>query len=176
MACEASGKPPPDVAWIKNGVLESSGKKATFLKFDNINRRDAGQYTCRANNSVEFTSIDTSIVVQCKYILTVVFYFWIYPIYSANPVIGVSYPELKNLFKGDRKQNSTSNLFRLCIQWSQLLAGAIEFTWNHCSFMLLRRMRHFLPSHCFSWTVFNSENGLKSFPNHCDNPKFAPFD
>ena len=39
MACEASGKPPPDVAWIKNGVLESSGKKATFLKFDNINRR-----------------------------------------------------------------------------------------------------------------------------------------
>ena len=75
MACEASGKPPPDVAWIKNGVLESSGKKATFLKFDNINRTDAGQYTCRANNSVEFTSIDTSIVVQCKYILTVVFYF-----------------------------------------------------------------------------------------------------
>ena len=113
MACEASGKPPPDVAWIKNGAVESSGKKATFLKFDNINRRDAGQYTCRANNSVEFTSIDTSIVVQCKYILTVVFYFWIYPIYSANPVIGVSYPELKNLFKGDRKQNSTSNLFRL---------------------------------------------------------------
>ena len=134
MACQASGKPLPDVAWIRNGALESSGKKATFLKFDNINRRDAGQYTCRANNSVEFTSIDTSIVVQCKYILTVVFYFWIYPIYSANPVIGVSYPELKNLFKGDRKQNSTSNLFRLCIQWSQLLAGAIEFTWNHCSF------------------------------------------
>ena len=48
----------------------SSGKKATFLKFDNINRTDAGQYTCRANNSVEVTSIDTSIVVLCKYILT----------------------------------------------------------------------------------------------------------
>ena len=92
MACEASGKPPPDVAWIENGVLESSGKKATFLKFDNINRRDAGQYTCQANNSAEFTSIDTSIVVQCKYILTLLFYFWINPIYSANPVIGVSYP------------------------------------------------------------------------------------
>ena len=73
MACEASGKPLPDVSWIRNGVLESSEKKATFLKFDNINRRDAGQYTCRANNSVEVTSVDTSIVVQCKYILTLIF-------------------------------------------------------------------------------------------------------
>ena len=73
MACEASGKPLPDVAWIRNGELESSGKKATFLKFDNINRRDAGQYTCRANNSEEVTSVDTSNVVQCKYILTLIF-------------------------------------------------------------------------------------------------------
>ena len=55
--------------------MESSGKKATFLKFENINRTDAGQYKCRANNSVEVTSIDTSTVVQCKYILTFVFYF-----------------------------------------------------------------------------------------------------
>ena len=73
MACEASGKPQPDVAWIRNGVLESSGKKAAFLKFDNINRTDAGQYTCRANNSVEVTSIDTTIVVYCKYSLTLIF-------------------------------------------------------------------------------------------------------
>ena len=65
MACEASGKPPPDVAWIRNGVLESSGKKSAFLKFDNINRTDAGQYTCRANNSVEVPSINTTIVVHC---------------------------------------------------------------------------------------------------------------
>nr|XP_058958257.1 neogenin-like isoform X1 [Pocillopora verrucosa] len=64
IACEASGKPLPDVAWIRNGVLESSGKKASFLKFDNINRTDAGQYTCRANNSVEVTFVDTTIVVH----------------------------------------------------------------------------------------------------------------
>ena len=75
MACEASGKPPPDVAWIRNGVLESSGKKSGFLKFDNINRTDAGQYTCRANNSVEVPSINTTIVVHCKYVLTLIFYF-----------------------------------------------------------------------------------------------------
>ena len=73
MACEASGKPLPDVAWIRNGVLESSGKKAAFIKFDNIKRTDPGQYICRANNSVEVTSVDTSIVVQRKYILTLIF-------------------------------------------------------------------------------------------------------
>ena len=72
MACEASGKPLPDVAWIRNGVLESSGKKSAFLKFDNINRTDAGQYTCRANNSVEVTSINTTIVVHCKYVVTLI--------------------------------------------------------------------------------------------------------
>ena len=78
ITCEASGKPLPDVAWIRNGELESSGKKAAFLKFDNINRTDAGQYTCQANNSMEITSVDTTIVVHCKYILTLIFYLWIY--------------------------------------------------------------------------------------------------
>ena len=73
IACEASGNPLPDVAWIKNGVLESSGKKAASLKFDNINRTDAGNYTCQANNSVKVTSVDTTIVVHCKYILTLIF-------------------------------------------------------------------------------------------------------
>ena len=68
IACEASGKPLPDVAWIRNGVLEISGRKAALLKFDNINRTDAGQYTCEANNSVQVTSSDTTIVVYCKYI------------------------------------------------------------------------------------------------------------
>ena len=75
VACTGSGKPPPDVAWIRNGVLESLGKKSASLEFDNINRKDAGQYTCRANNSVDVTSIDTKILVYCKYILTLIFYF-----------------------------------------------------------------------------------------------------
>ena len=111
ITCKASGKPLPDVAWIRNGVLESSGKKTAFLKFDNINRTDAGQYTCRANNSVEVTSIDTTIVVHCEYILTLIFYFWIYFIYSATPVLLVSYTKLTNLFKSLRKHSFTSNSF-----------------------------------------------------------------
>ena len=67
ITCEASGKPPPYVSWIRNGVRKSSGKKAASLEFDNINRTDAGQYTCQANNSMEVTSINTTIVVYCKY-------------------------------------------------------------------------------------------------------------
>ena len=57
---------------MRNGVLESSGRTAAFLKFENISRMDAGQYTCRANNSVEVTSINTTIVVHCKYIFNLV--------------------------------------------------------------------------------------------------------
>ena len=75
ITCKASGKSPPYVAWIRNGVRKSSGKEAASLEFNNINRTDAGQYTCRANNSVEITSIDTTILVHCKYILTSIFYF-----------------------------------------------------------------------------------------------------
>ena len=118
--CEASGKPLPDVAWIRNGVLESSGKKAAFLKFDNINRTDAGQYTCRANNSVEVTSIDTTISVHCKCILTSIFDFLIYFIYRAPSVIKVSDTILTSLFKSVRKQNSFSNPFRVYMHWSQV--------------------------------------------------------
>ena len=157
--------------------MESSGKKAAFLKFDNINRMDTGQYTCRANNSVEVTSINTTIVVHCKYILTLVLYFWIYFIFGATPVIWFSYPKLTNLFKSVRQQNSISNPFRLCVHQSQVLVGTIECRWNHFSHCFaLEGVTIFSPSHCFSWTVCNSENGLKPFVSHCDNPKFTPFD
>ena len=122
--CKASGKPLPHVAWIRNGELESSKKEEAFLKFDNISRTDAGQYTCQANNSVEVTSINTSIVVYCKYILTLIFYFWICIIYSGTPVIRASYTKLMNLFKSVRKQNTTSNPFQLvCI-------GFLRRTWK----------------------------------------------
>ena len=157
--------------------MESSGKKSTFLKFDNINRTDAGQYTCRANNSVEVTSINTKIVVHCKYILTLILYFLIHFIYSATPVIWFSYPKLTNLFKSERQQNSISNPFRLCVHQSQVLGGTIEYRWNHFSHCFaLEGVTIFSPSHCCNWTVFNSEDGCKPFVSLCDNPKFTPFD
>ena len=132
VACTASGKPPPDVAWIRNGVLESSGKKVASLKFNNINREDAGQYTCRANNSMKVTSIDTRIVVNCKFILTLISIskFTLFTVQLL--LMRFRYTKLTNLFKSVRKQNFTSNPFRLCMRWSQVLVGTTEFRWNHC--------------------------------------------
>ena len=52
---------------------------------------------------MEVTSINTTIVVHCEFILTLIFYFWIYFIYSATPVILVSYTKLTNLFTSVRK-------------------------------------------------------------------------
>ncbi|XP_078379646.1 uncharacterized protein LOC144662658 [Oculina patagonica] len=51
ISCIASGTPDPDVKWMKNGRVESSGKNAALLMFRSINRADDGQYTCKANNS-----------------------------------------------------------------------------------------------------------------------------
>ena len=144
MACEASGKPLPDVAWIRNGELESSGKKAAFLKFDNINRTDAGQYTCRANNSVEVTSIDTSIVVHCKYVLTLIFHFWIYFIYSMNPVIGVSYTKLRNLFKSVRKRIPPQILFSFVCIGPKYWLGQLNLCGIIAYIILHRRTRQFV--------------------------------
>ena len=153
------------------------GRKLRFLKFDNINRTDAGQYTCQANNSVEVTSVDTTIVVHCKFILTLIFYLWIYFINSATPVIEVSYTKLTNLFRRVREQDSTSNPFGLCMHQSWVLVGTIEFRWN-CIYHYFpqENVTIFLPSHYLSWSVFNSEYDLKPFACHCDNPKFALFD
>lgn len=82
-----------------------------------------------------------------------------------------------NLFKSVRKQNSTSNPFWLCMHWFQVLVGTIEFRWNYCSHYFAQEdMKIFLPSHCFSWTVFDSENGLNPFLSNCDDPKFTTFD
>ena len=94
-----------------------------------------------------------------------------------NPVIGVSYTKLTNLYKSVRKQNSILNPFRLSVHQSQVWVETIEYRWNNFShYFALEGVTIFSPSHCFSWTVFNSENGLQPFVSHCDNPKCTPFD
>ncbi|XP_078379848.1 uncharacterized protein LOC144662794 isoform X1 [Oculina patagonica] len=51
ISCTATGKPDPEVSWMRNGQIKSSGKKIAQLNFDRIKRTDDGLYTCRANNS-----------------------------------------------------------------------------------------------------------------------------
>ncbi|XP_022809523.1 neural cell adhesion molecule 1-like [Stylophora pistillata] len=66
ISCTASGNPPPDVTWIRNGAEKSSGKKAAFLIIDTLRRADDGLYTCRANNSVKIVAQNTTLVVHYK--------------------------------------------------------------------------------------------------------------
>ena len=66
ISCTASGTPEPDVQWIKNGRVKSYGKKTAFLTFSSVNRADAGQYTCRANNPAGIDENHVTLVVHCK--------------------------------------------------------------------------------------------------------------
>ena len=66
ITCTASGTPDSDVQWIRNGNVESSGKKASSLTFSSINRTDDGQYTCKATNLAGNDEVHVTLVVYCK--------------------------------------------------------------------------------------------------------------
>ncbi|XP_022795716.1 hemicentin-2-like [Stylophora pistillata] len=66
ISCIASGKPDPDVAWIRSGKVKTSGKKAAVLILNRINRAEDGQYTCRARNSVKSSNRHITIEVNYK--------------------------------------------------------------------------------------------------------------
>ena len=64
--CTASGTPDPEVRWITSGIVKSSGRKTVFLTFSGINRADATQYACIANNSAGNDEKYVTLVVHCK--------------------------------------------------------------------------------------------------------------
>ena len=64
--CEATGTPVPDVRWIHNGQVKSSGSSTAQLTFNKISRADAGMYTCKANNSVASEDKQLNLSVNCK--------------------------------------------------------------------------------------------------------------
>ena len=66
ISCTAYGTPDPDVQWIRNGMVKSSGKKRAFLLFSSVGRADDGQYTCRANNSAGNSGSLITLVVHCR--------------------------------------------------------------------------------------------------------------
>ena len=151
VACTGSGKPPPDVAWIRNGVLESLGKKSASLEFDNINRKDAGQYTCRANNSVEVTSINTTIVVHCKYYnLNFLFLSLLY--LQCESCYWGQLPKTDESVQSCKETEFHLNSFSaLCASAWEVLVGTIEYRWNNFShYFVLEGATIFSPSHCFS--------------------------
>ena len=66
ITCSATGKPDPEVSWIRNGQIQSSGRKTASLNFEQIKRTDDGLYTCTANNSAGTKSHKEILVVRCE--------------------------------------------------------------------------------------------------------------
>ena len=66
ISCTATGKPDPEVSWLRNGQIKSSGRKISYLNFDRIKRTDDGLYTCTANNSAGTKTRIESLVVRCE--------------------------------------------------------------------------------------------------------------
>ena len=66
ISCTATGKPDPEVSWIRNGQIKSSGRRIAYLNLDQIKRTDDGLYTCTANNSAGTKSQKEIVVVCCE--------------------------------------------------------------------------------------------------------------
>ena len=66
ISCKATGKPDPEVSWIRNGKTKSSGRSSAYLNFDQIKRTDDGLYTCTANNLAGIQSHKEILVVRSE--------------------------------------------------------------------------------------------------------------
>ena len=86
ITCEAFGYPPPRIFWsniigafservlVSNSISVPTGygnvtRVSVNLTIANASREDTGVYTCFANNSVGNDVINSSITVQCKFVI-----------------------------------------------------------------------------------------------------------
>lgn len=63
-----AGIPVPTVIWEKVKTGERIHTEGNLLNITNINREQAGEYRCKANNTCGEASTVVDIDVQCKYI------------------------------------------------------------------------------------------------------------
>ena len=68
ISCNAAGQPDPDVKWIHNEQVKSSGRKTAHLIFSPISKADVGTYRCRANNSAGSTEKQLKLEIKCEYV------------------------------------------------------------------------------------------------------------
>ena len=65
--CNAPGNPQPDITWTKEGYSSVLSISET-LNLTNLRREDNGAvYSCKANNSLGFATVVSSITVRCEY-------------------------------------------------------------------------------------------------------------
>ena len=112
ITCTATGYPVPDIVWLNNGGVVNANRlitdSVTTANIGNLSsvsvsmlvtRNDAGVYMCVANNSVGNDTHTITIAVQCKLLLKL---FLFYYIFSVAPVI--TSPDAKqayNITDGD---------------------------------------------------------------------------
>ena len=65
LSCEATGDPMPNVTWIT--VRNNQRSDGNLLNFTNIDRSDAGDYKCEANNRCGVKTKTAAISVFCEY-------------------------------------------------------------------------------------------------------------
>lgn len=69
--CVANGNPRPQIKWLRNGEdIEIAGSESRFrmigtgsLQIDSASESDAGNYQCRASNSMDSADIEISLMV-----------------------------------------------------------------------------------------------------------------
>ena len=66
LTCNASGFPAPTVYWVKTGTGERFN--ITELVFANIDRSEAGEYTCVASTPCNTSTELAEVNVLCKFI------------------------------------------------------------------------------------------------------------
>ena len=73
LTCSASGFPAPTVYWVK----ASSGDRFNRMElvFTNINRSEAGEYTCVASNPCNTSTELAEVDVRCKLTQTMLHFF-----------------------------------------------------------------------------------------------------
>lgn len=68
--CVATGVPQPSLSWSKDDIkLKSS--QTSLLQLSNVALKDAGRYTCTAENFLGFVSHSTVLSVRGKYVFPV---------------------------------------------------------------------------------------------------------
>ena len=70
ITCAATGKPDPEVKWTHKGQVKSSGQNTTYLSFCKTDKKDAGIYTCIANNSAGRIAKQLKLEVNCECVVT----------------------------------------------------------------------------------------------------------
>ena len=67
--CNTTGVPTPSVHWIRmiDGYKYQTFTGVSYLRFDPIDKGDAGRYKCIATNSDGSDEETVDIVVYCKY-------------------------------------------------------------------------------------------------------------